>query len=89
VRITNVSTLPVELRGIALDPGGDPQFQVILPIAPEVLVPGAWLSTTLQYKVQRAGQAQGTFEVFSSSERHPTLDIPVQGQALEGSETGG
>jgi hypothetical protein len=78
VRMTNVSTLPVELKSVTLA-AGDDGFKLVQPVPDTVLVPGAWLSTTVSYTPSHLGVAQGTMQVNSTSIRHPTLNVPLMG----------
>lgn len=79
-RMINVSSVPLELKGIELDPGTDASYTLLQTVPDYILPPGAWLATSIRFTPTHMGQAGGALLVHSSSKRHPTVSVPLIGR---------
>jgi len=76
-RLINVSSLPLELKGVALDSASDDGFTLLQQVPDTVLPPGGWLATGVRFSPTHMGAARGNLVVSSSSRRHPSLAAPL------------
>jgi hypothetical protein len=79
-RLINVSSVPLELRGVAMGDGASEGFKLEQDVPDYVLPPGAWLATSASFTPTHLGESHGSLRVSSASKRHPILTVPLIGR---------
>jgi hypothetical protein len=79
--LKNLSTEPVTVTAVAIDPGTPPEPDFSSGGTPVPLViPGLGTATVaINYSSTHLGDAKATLVVNSNSVRHPTLNVPISG----------
>src|SRR5215472_16729738 len=79
--LKNLSTEPVTVTAVAIDPGTppEPDFQSGGTPVPLVIPGGGTATVAINYVSTHLGDAKATLVVTSNSVRHPTLNVPITG----------
>jgi len=84
VSIMNVGGRPLEVRQVALDPAGTPEFSLPAPPARQALAAGDGMEVEVLYVPSDGGADESALVIVSDDPNEGEVRVPLQGNGAEG-----